>query len=605
MAMTETSLERSLSLLREQGLRAIDLHSSDGYRRVLFSHVDFLELYLKARLKFTHGMRTSRVTGPAFLGYESNVLYKIIASIEELMRKAIQFRDPRITAVTGYALTQALTKTIDLDAHPVFVKLLDLIKLSLALAMNIEDSSKRKQAIEVLASALENFGSYNLVATHLDEAPKRLESLPRYGQALVASLNGILKEAVDRADIEVFSIAFDTLAAIIQEGYRDRVGNLYVLELRLKRGQFSQSDRSELESQARHLREEVDFFQAVSEAKTELIYNLGGWTVKRYSEEKLTQDHTQTFMSRIFPYFSDFTELTKLHLKHFTQDSDSYGWGLLEAVPGAFQASKGWMTQFYVIAALRILKGALTDEVQERVYRTIENQTIPSSSLESAAAEIKGIGDSISADVPKWRILVPDLEEHMALSEEQANRFDTLNNFWDELVSLRRQDEEQKLLDASISEDTRTQFAEELRKNWFDYSTFKKLAKAYGFFEDHTHDENVPDEVKPWGLSPRLEDKMWFVEENPFASKSIAESLGRGLGESETKHAFDAIASILEPVAANEPHQASFSLFAVLISSPSCTIPFSSKTFVEPNPNYPRLTSSECIAASPLLRSGE
>jgi hypothetical protein len=105
MAIIESSLERSLSLLREQGLHAIDLHSSDSYRRVLFSHVDFIDLYLRARLRFRFGMLSSRITGSAFLGYESNVLYKISASIQELVRRAIQSQDVRLAGITAYGLT--------------------------------------------------------------------------------------------------------------------------------------------------------------------------------------------------------------------------------------------------------------------------------------------------------------------------------------------------------------------------------------------------------------------------------------------------------------------------------------------------------------------
>jgi hypothetical protein len=76
-----------------------------------------------------------------------------------------------------------------------------------------------------------------------------------------------------------------------------------------------------------------------------------------------------------------------------------------------------------------------------------------------------------------------------------------LQTFWDELVSRRRHDEELRLLDAEIPESTKTQFVTELKKNWQEYSIFRKLAKAFGFFEDHTNDAIVPPEITPWGLS--------------------------------------------------------------------------------------------------------
>jgi hypothetical protein len=173
---------------------------------------------------------------------------------------------------------------------------------------------------------------------------------------------------------------------------------------------------------------------------------------------------------------------------------------------------------------------------------------------------------------------LPEIQGPTALSEEQDEaalgryRFSSLLNFWEELLSRRRRDEEQELLDTEISEHTKAQFSAVVKKNWLEYSLFRKLAKAYGFFEDHTGEPNVPINVQPWGIQPQLQDKMWFVPDNQFASQSLAEHLGRSLGELETKFAFDAIASVFEAVTLKNTEQGKLILDAFIDSISDETI---------------------------------
>jgi hypothetical protein len=570
VAKAESSLDRSLTWLREQGLRAVDAHSLDGFRRVLSSHVDLLALYLKARHKFRHGMQSYRLTNAAFLGYESNALYRINGSIEELIRKSIQAQDLRISGVAAYGLTGALAKALDSDAFRVFSKVLDIIKLSFALALNVEDATKRKQTVEIFASAVENFGSFNLVSTHLDEAADRMQSLPNYGKALISSLSGVLKETIDRDDVAIFSTILNTLAAALPEGHRDRATELYSLELLLHRS--NGAARAEIEKRTGRLSEEVDFFREVTSTRDRLIYSLGAWAVKRYDEKKLGPIRIQDFMARIFPWFPDFVSLTLLHAKGLTQSADSYGWSLWEAEPSAFSASQGWLSKFYVIAAVRVLRDAPSDRDRDYVYRKIKEWVIPSSSLELALKEVQEISSLLLSELPKWKVLLPEIEGHTALSEERDEaapdryRFSSVINFWEELLSRRRRDEERELLLTEISEHTKTQFSAVVKKNWVEYSLFRKLAIAYGFFEDHTSEPNVPVNVQPWGIQPQLQDKMWFVPDNQLASKSLAEHLGRSLGELETQVACDAIASLFEAVTVKNTEQGKHILDAFIDS---------------------------------------
>jgi len=559
MAKTESSLNKSLTWLREQGLRAVEAHSSDGFRRVLTSHVDLIELYLKARRKFRHGMQGYRVTNAAFLGYESNALYRINSSIEELVRRSIQAQDQRISAIAAYGLTGGLTKALDAEAFPVFSKILDIIKLSFALALHIEDASKRKQAIDIFASAIENFGSFNLVSTHLDQAPDRVQSLPNYGKALISSLGWVLKETIDRDDFATFSTILNTLTVALPEGHRNRPSEFYSLEVLLQ--QSSDATRSEIEKRLGRLSEEMNFFRDVTSTRNELVYNLGGWTVKRHDEKKLRPSSFQDFMMKIFPWFPDFVNLTMLYVKGLTQSGDWYQWGLWEAEPGAFYASQGWLSRFYVIASVRILRDAPSEPDQEQIYRNIKEWVIPSSSLEVALKEVREISSSLLSELSKWYVLLPEIEAREPLSEEQGeavpgrHRFSFLITFWEELLSRRRRDEEQELLGTEISEHTKTQFSAVVKTNWLEHSLFRKLAKDYGFFADHTDEFDVPGDVEPWGIKPHLQDKMWFVPDHQFASKSIAEHLGRTLGELETKFAFDAIAALFEAVSVENPDQ--------------------------------------------------
>src|SRR5258707_1155538 len=113
----------------------------------------------------------------ALLGYESSVLYKICASIDELLRKAFDSRILQAITITTSGLMQGLGKAIDADAFTVFNKLLDEVKLSMVLAMNVENSETRKHMLEIITSALEYFCSFRIVWNLLDEEPDLSKSL--------------------------------------------------------------------------------------------------------------------------------------------------------------------------------------------------------------------------------------------------------------------------------------------------------------------------------------------------------------------------------------------------------------------------------------------
>jgi hypothetical protein len=155
-----------------------------------------------------------------------------------------------------------------------------------------------------------------------------------------------------------------------------------MLEIKLQDRQLSAFDRSELEIQVRRLKEEIGFFRTIREAKEELIYNLGTWTAKRYSEKKIEPAKAREIIAKVLPYFFDFKDLTKLRLMRLTQDWDYYNWTLWEAGPGATKASQSWLTQFYVLAAARVLRTRPTEREEEEIYQYVDELAIQSSSLE-------------------------------------------------------------------------------------------------------------------------------------------------------------------------------------------------------------------------------
>lgn len=566
----ESSLERSLSLLREQGVKAVDFRSHETFRRVLFSHVDFLGFYLKARLNFRAGMKNSRITGAAFLGFESNVLYKISASVRELVRNAIQSGDPRMVSTSANALTVCLQKAIDLDVFQIFQNILELISFSLDVAVQAEDIVKRKQNLTLFASAIDNFCSYNLVGLHLEDSPERLPSLPSYGQAVIRSLNRILKICIDRSDREVFLTIFNTLATLMSGGPRDRAIDLYSLELRLHHFKLPEAERLELEQQIGRAREEVRFFTEVNDARLQLIYYLGGWTTKRYGDKKLAPDQAGAILSVIFPFFADFGDLTAIHLKQLATGSDQFGWSLWDEGPGA--VSHSWLTQFYVLASVRNIHHSHSAQEPERLYKVAADYGIAAYALDSARTEIKsGIG-TISAELSAWRAILPELGESMTPPDQQtaesAQKLGLLTDLWNALVTRASAEEELRLINANISPDVQTQFIADFKRNWAEHAILKKLMKAYGCFEDRIVEEPVPENARTCSLSI-LEDKIWFTGTGPFAAKSVAENLGRSFGEAETRLAFESIVALMAAAPADDAVQARARLDGLIDSIPA------------------------------------
>jgi len=555
MPIFETPFQRSLTLLREQGLRAVDIRSTDGYSRVLSSHIDILKMYLQARNHFTSGISTVRVTGAAFLGFESAVLYKIVASIDELVRRGIQTHDRRMISIASRGLLTAFDEALNSGVFPVFVKLIDSLRIAFSVVMSIDNSANRTDALETLLSAVTNFCSYSMIWVHLNEAPERIESLPSYGAALVGSLRDVLKQTIDRSDSASFGRIFDALVAMMVP-VGGGPSNVASLEVWLTREGLNAEEQSELENRIRRAKEETAFYNEVELAKRNLAFDLGGWCIKCYDRGALNVVHAQAIIARVFPFFNDLAELSIQYLRRQSGDSSTLSWELEDIEGGAFSPVSSWPTQFYIIAVVRTLRHAPTARDREEVLVFINDQRILSDTLATTVSEIRKVSVAIADDVGKWELLVPEIRRAEIILEGEGGRRDrleSLRDFWQNLLALRQKDDEERLLDAPISIATRTTFQTELKKHWLQHSTIRNLAQAYGVFEDHTSDSFVPPHIQPWGLPRHFQDKMWFVTEHRFAATPIAENLGRNLGEVETRYAFEAVAANVNSVPAGNP----------------------------------------------------
>ena len=563
MRSAESSFGRSLALLKDQGLQAIEQRSVDSFTRILQRHIGFLGDYLKARSRFRVVMQQRKPTMIGLLGYESTIVYKICSSIEELLKRAFQLQNVDLIARAAAALVEALTLAIDSEALWVFRRILGLVQASYFLSFSIEDPAKRAAVIDRLSNSVEGFSNYYLVSIKLRESPKKVTSLSDYGKALVLTYNTLIKQAIDRSDNKAFSSFVEAAVGVASPGYRDIGGDLQMAEVRLRLADSSGPDRKELEERVVRLRDEVEFFQVISRAKRDIFYCLGCWAVKRFDDNQLRTNQIQEIMGIILPQLGGFESLTELYIRHLSDSTDPFGWSLWEAQEagkvrgGAYaQVSEDWIHEFYVLGAVRAMSGPANED---QLGAAIESTSMSSASLESAAAKIREVSASISSGSHKWSALLPEMEEHPTESEAPRNhaigKFELLNELWQRMVSRRHAAEEINLLESDLAKDVLETFNSDFRKAWNEASVFRQLAKAYGFYEDHVTDQAVPDSVKRLRFD-RLEQKQWFISGNSFAARSIGENLGNGFGGYETAQVFDAISTAIEPLRVETPQAA-------------------------------------------------
>jgi hypothetical protein len=555
MRPTQSTFRRNLGLLREQGFQAIESKSVDSFNRILRMHVELLSDYLKARSVYQVVIRQPTVIG--LFGYESQVVYEICSSIEELIKRAFQVQNEEVIPWVAVGLIEALSIAVENDAYEVFNRIVTLIQRVFFFTFNIEDQQRRLRLLDRLARLMKEFGDYRLVATFLEEFPKRISTLSRYGKAFVLSLAQLIKESIDRCDLKIFHLLVECSTEILVPGLKhlNSDSDLLMLNLKLEHFNLSASEREHEVQQVERLKERVEFFRVVSETKKDMFFALGSWTLRRYDSAQLEPKQLQELFLTILPQLGGFEEITELYIKHLSDSADPYGWTMWEGSPreeipgGAFRpTAENSVHEFYVLSAIRTLP---TVPNEERLREALKRSSIGAALVEMSAAEIRKICTSMSSEPFKWRTVLPELEELPADTVQTkgavAEKFQLFIEVWDRLLGWRRAQEEVDLLESDLSKESVEEFESGFRKAWNQASVFRALAKAYHFYQDRLADPDVPDTVKTTGYD-KLDRKEWFIAGSSFTARSIGEHLGTSLGSYETREMFEQITSAIKPI---------------------------------------------------------
>jgi hypothetical protein len=553
---TETKLRRSLGVLRDQGLQAIDAESPDLFGKIIRKHIDLLEDYLAARSRFRIVLQRHRPMLLGMLGFESMALYEICRSLEELIRRAFQSRTEAIIAKATYGLIEGLSSALTNGAYPVYERLLGLVNLCFGLCLFFEDTDLRYRVLERICANQNDFASYGIDASAFEGPATGAGSLKEYGRALLNNFNRPLKLALDRGDEKAFAVMFSALSLTFTEHVRDSEFELRNISSALEYRVLSPAARADFERQRDVLRLKVEFHQEVTKTKNELRYGLGGWSVRLYQANKLQTDKFAQIFPTVCHALGSFEVLASLALDSGMELSDRYGWSFweLEDQPGfkggaVALPSTTWLARFYVLASSRLAPVA-SDE--QRLYQKLLHDSVSSASIAVMVQNFRDAGNSILKHPEKWKVAVPELTEQPTAGREAGSRasdgLDRLYAFWDTLVNRLRSDEEVELLRASVSDSTIDALATEIKKSWAESSPLRAMAKAFGLFDDQLDIQQVPEDVAVFGLNPLLEDKQWFVEGQEYATRAVGRHLGESLGASESAFVFERIAARLDPV---------------------------------------------------------
>ena len=548
MTTAESSLEKSLGLLRDQGFQAAEMQSANQFRRIIQKHIDLLGEYLAVRSRFRIVLGRRKPTMLGLLGFESQSLYAICRSLEELVRRAFQLRTEEIIVTAAYGLTQGQALALDYDALPVFERLLYLVQLCMSLSVITEDSTLRYRLLDRVCTSQQEFGRYRLEATHLENPQQLNQRLPEYGRGVILTFNPPLKLALDRGDSRAFLLALGAVGQTFQMDAVDVGLDARSIEFKLENPSLKPGERADLESRHKLLIARTDFYRVVGETKTEMSYGLGGWATKVYEQGKLQPSGFQEVFAKVSALVGEFARLSALFIESDTQLRDRYGWSTWELeelgeTRGAIVGWAGtrWLEKFYVLASVKLTP---TPPDEQEIYRELVDKSVPASSIKSTLLVLNEIWAEIKNEAERWKVILPELGEQSAGDNKNPadEIFERLSSFWAELLRTRSVDEERHLLQSVITPGTLKNFEADFRTAWKQNSPLRTIAKSYGFYFEDLIAEEVSPGVNKFGIN-LLEQKEWFIEGQGYAMRSVAEHLGKNLGESETALVFQKIIS--------------------------------------------------------------
>jgi hypothetical protein len=564
--MAVPTLERNLLLLREQGLQAIRMNSAVHLRRIAQKHVVLVGDYIAARSRFRAKLQSRRPTALRLLGFESPVVFQIMDSLAELIRQAFSSQQEDLIMAAVYVLVEGESLTLNHEAVSLYEAFSKLVEECLVRVLLFDDSARRHVLMERVIRSQEDFAKYNIQWSHLEKSDSISDTLPRFGLALLKIFTIPIKTALERKDIESFRQLVTSLYMMLQAGIREPGSDFMVLETQLRHNLIASRDRPKALVRLNRLKQEIDFYDSISNYKTRMVFGLGGWATNLYSSEKLSSEQFSTAFDQLCSVLGSFEQISKLYLE--LQVSDNFGprgeafgwefWGADEKILGGayagFSSSRpSWLSQFYILAAVRTIQG-LPDT--EGLIGFVKEKDISSLDLNLIAEDIRSISDNFLENAQKWSVVLPRTQGIEVPGGEQSiqgrQEFDRLNELWKSLVMTRRAEEEEAVVAGHIDDAVIERFRAEYRKAWTENSSLRTLAHTYNFFEDLTTQLEVPSEVQKFGRN-FLEKKEWFLSKADFAVRSLAEASGKGMGEAESTWVFGIIRGALQPVSAQDP----------------------------------------------------
>ena len=502
-------MRKNLELLREQGFRAIDQGAKERCREIFERHTDFLKEYLSERSRL--GIKTSEQTAAlsAPLGRRPGALDVILNSLVELISAAFRPDRLAITAIAVSSSTSAQIIALNEDDLDVFKRIMQLRQRCLLLALRLGDSAQRNKLLKYAWEGEETVAQY-LEWHYLQGGLRDEKSLLGYADTEIQNAETVLKHALDRSLTDEFMLLFDGMIRMYS-------------------------------SQA--LGGDAQFYRRISEYKQAVAFGLGGWASKLYGDGKIALERYRPIFATVVSFLGDIGGVTRLYLK--IKSSGLEGtlpweiWEIEERPPGeaaALAPTPPWLTLFYLLYCISTIGDAqITDP---NTLATLELRALDSATIQLAIQEIREAGERVTAQGSKWYPLFPGLLKVGGGTEQESveHRVGVIIAFWEDLLSRKRTDEDELLVQAPLAPEALASFRAELSGAWLEKALLRKLACEFDFYEDRT-DEEAPAETPNFGLN-LLESKQWFQSDNPWGLKSVAENLGTNLANSETAEVF-------------------------------------------------------------------
>lgn len=517
--------------LRDQAIAAIESASKAKLNLVLDiyerTYQDVLELFKSLGAKFD--FKTSHA---AFI--ETRSLILIESTFREIIYAAFQKSDPELIKEILFFPYKLMRLALKFRDHLVFKQAVHFYMYAYYPYKSVFGGSEKGLVVDRLWKHLEEFITYNLepALQSLVDNKEGQVLLDGYVTEILLVLNNLTKASIDRQDdismpqfLKAIEKMFDHLAYDFRES-RGYDIDLLKIDLRNTKDKIYKNEIRKKIDIATYI---AKLLKNISTHKQVIYFGLGAWILRKLKDSSIAVEFGRGNIEKLVSKLGSLSDLTNIYFevdRREVGDLYSWGWwemeGLEEGV--AHSVDKSWLTDFYCIAAINTIDlsrdsqlAALPQSVDERYFNA--------SGLKYLSGQVKDILNRITNGYLR------DLNIIKVENLDQA--ISGLVSYLDRGVSIKENEEDTKLRNASLDPQILKDFVDDFIENWRKETFIRDLFIHSGSYIDKT--DTIPRGKKSFLGFNKFESKDLFIRGSFESTGKFADHFASAMAGGENE----------------------------------------------------------------------